>query len=56
MFFGFEVLIIEIIGSFYVAVAAAFVRRHIKSILMVIVAVVAGILMYFESQVIAISV
>lgn len=71
MFSAIVVLIIEIIGSIYVAIAAC----HIKAIIAVVVVfvivagggaaattagsfavIVTGILMYFESQVIAISV
>lgn len=64
MFSRFVVLIIKIIGSFYVTVAVATVAAfnvrccccRIKSIISIIViSVVAGILMNFESQVISIS-
>lgn len=63
MFSRFVVLIIKIIGSFYVTVAiavavavAAFDIRRIKSIIsIIVVSVEAGILMNFESQVITIS-
>lgn len=57
MFSRFKELIIKKLGSFYVTVAvAAFDIRRIKSIMLIIVvSVVTGILMYFESQVIAIS-
>lgn len=57
MFSRFVVLIIKIFGSFYVTVAVAtFDIRRIKSIIsIIVVSVVAGILMNFESQVITIS-
>lgn len=59
MFSRFVVLIIQIIGSFYVTVAVAvatFDIRRMKSIIsIIVVSVVVGILMNFESQVITIS-
>lgn len=59
MFSRFVVLIIKIFGSFYVTVAVAvatFDIRRIKSIIsIIVVSVVVGILMNFESQVITIS-
>lgn len=62
MFSRFVVFIsVEIIGSFYVTVAVAIavatidIRRIISIISIIVVSIVTGILMYFESQVIAIS-
>lgn len=61
MFSRFGVIFIKIIGSFCIAVAVAvavavFCIRRIKTIIsIIVVSVEAGVLMYFESQVIAIS-